>query len=106
MRHARGRVKVYWLGLIVALLGASVDLAAGAEPFGGYENWRSPTIRVDRWSVTEAGTAQEIRTEVNDGRLVMRQRREGTAATDFGSVPASQGLAPRNPAAITQWEVD
>lgn len=107
MKHATRWVP--FVGIcIVGTLGPWVAPAlASHESFGVYEDWRtSRTLRSDRWSVVEAGTAQEVRVEIHGHHLLMRQRREGRANSDFGVVAAAQTLVAQNPAAIDQMEVD
>ena len=84
-----------WMGCVLAasLMLSPPPGAAGHESFGVYEDWRGrSTIRSDRWTVVEAGQAHEASVRVKDGRLVMRQRREGPTTSDAGSVAAVQTL--------------
>jgi hypothetical protein len=99
------------------LLGSSMLIALGvcavaatpstADPasVAVYEDWRSGTIRPDRWIVRE-GVAQDMKAEVRGQKLRMRYRQEGAMSSDHGLNVANHILTFANPVTIDRLEAD
>jgi len=97
-----GGALVIALGLCgVAVTRTTVDAAAVAV----YEDWRSGTVRPDRWTVRE-GSAQDMRAEVHGRKLRMRYREEGATFADRGFNAANHILTFANPVRIDRLEAD
>jgi hypothetical protein len=103
--------------ITLRLLGSSILIALGmsavaaapssAEPasIAVYEDWRSGTIRPDRWTVRE-GVAQDMNADVRGHTLRMRYRHEAATSSDRGLNAANHILTFANPVTIDRLEAD
>jgi hypothetical protein len=97
-----GRAVLIALGLCgVGVTPTTVDAGVVAV----YEDWRSGTVRPDRWTVRE-GSAQDMKAEVHGRKLRMRYRAEGLTFSDRGFTVANHILTFANPVRIDRLEAD
>lgn len=91
--------------IFIAVFLSGVAAAQGSDPLAVYEDWRSGSIRPDRWVMREA-VAQDMRAEVRGHTLRMRYRQQGTTVSDQGFIGANHLLTFANPAGIDRLEAD
>lgn len=99
-----------WLGssILIALGVCAIPATpSSADPasVAVYEDWRSGTIRPDRWTVRE-GVAQDMKAEVRGHTLRMRYRQEGATSSDRGLNAANHILTFANPVTLDRLEAD
>jgi hypothetical protein len=98
-----GKLGVFLAGIVLLV---PTQGKAGHEPFGLYESWDNPTIQSRRWRGSEIFGGQEVKREVENGKLRMRFRREGETGSDVGTNFSSNLLNVTNPTSVDQMEAE
>jgi hypothetical protein len=93
--------------LLILIVGFTVwPLAAAAlEPLAVYEDWSVSLMRPDRWDGAQGFGGGEIKRQITAGqRLLMRYRREGSAASNSGTTNSFHFIRPANHAQVNEIE--